>query len=202
MKNFNLTVPPVYRGPPEHFVNQELAPEHKLLLPPHRDHGGAGEPQPALLYPRHPNPPMGPGGDHSHAHRKRTPSPLPMVIPNEPMEFELWQRKMQARYQKDPGHGVDRGPNRHFLGHVDRMRERQNDRGMIPCSWLLVSTALVRYLKSCNTEPIDGHDDDVVAMMRMMEDEQRRRGQSPHVRGRPMRDDRKRRVSESFCLYY
>lgn len=169
-----MNITPIYRGPHEHYANQELPTDHKLL-PPHRDHGGAGEPQPVLLYPRHQKPPMGPGGDHSHTHRKRTPSPLPLVIPNDPMEYELWQRKMQARYQKDLGHGVNnpiggRGLNRQFLAHVDRVRERQNDR-----------------------EPIDGVNDDVVAMMRMMEDEQRRRDQSPLLRGRPMREDRKRR---------
>lgn len=91
---------PSREGPPGHFMGGRFSEHERAAYMQHpRDHRGAGEPQHLRGHPDLHQHPMGPGGDH-HPQRKRTPSPLPLVIPTDPREYEIWQQKMEAKYSK------------------------------------------------------------------------------------------------------
>ncbi|XP_077973080.1 uncharacterized protein LOC120338337 isoform X3 [Styela clava] len=163
------------RGPPFPRENPQFMTQGRERpgYPPHhpRDHRGSGDPQHMMNNPQQHKPPMGPSGDHNPPpRRKRTPSPLPLVIPTDPQEFELWQKKMEARYN-DKEEVQEKGPpkvDQELLDNIATIRRRQGD-GRDP-----------------------HNNEDVMMMMRMIDEEQRRSRPSPASHDRPIQEGRKR----------
>ena len=98
--------PSEYRGTP-YTSHIQQGPE-RYSLPPNPQ--GAGEPH--LGGNQHPPERndhfthyIGPGGDHTLGQNpvpdeKRPPSPLPVVIPDDPREMEMWARRMTEKYSE------------------------------------------------------------------------------------------------------
>ena len=96
--------PPGYRNSP-FAPHIQQAPE-RYALPPNSQ--GAGEPhlggsQPVMDRNDHFTHYIGPGGDHTldqhpPLEQKHSQSPLPMVIPDDPREMEMWAQRMSEKY--------------------------------------------------------------------------------------------------------
>lgn len=135
---------PTYSNPQQHDMRAPGQYHHRGISPgrdphfmamqerhsymQHMRERGAGDPQHLRGIPDQAPHPMGPGGDHNPPQRKKSPSPLPLVIPTDPQEYEMWQRKMEARYNNDgpertpSGHPVGR-PNERDPGEEQRMKD-------------------------------------------------------------------------------